>query len=63
MQGGDFVFVFGDEGFEGLDKVFGALGGGGGEAGFDEGVLRDDVDYLVGLLAEFQEEVAEGGVG
>jgi hypothetical protein len=62
LQGGDFVAVFGDEGFEGLHQAFRALGGGGGEAGFDEGVLRDDVDDLVGLLAEFQEEVAEGGV-
>ena len=63
LQGGDFVAVLGDEGFEGLDQTLGALGGGGGKAGFDESMLRDDGYDLVGLLAEFEEEVAQGGVG
>jgi hypothetical protein len=46
-----------------LHQAFCAFGGGGGKAGFEQGVLGDDVDYLVGLLAQLQEEVAEGGVG
>ena len=40
LQGGDFVLVLGDEGFEGLHQALGAFGGGGAEAGFDEIVLR-----------------------
>jgi hypothetical protein len=52
LQGGDFVLVLGDEALEGFDRAPGALAGGLAEVGFDQLVLRDGVDDLLGLLLE-----------
>jgi hypothetical protein len=63
LQGGDFVLVLGDEGFECLHQAPGALGGGGVEAGFEQRVLGDDIDDLVGLAPQVQQQIAQGRIG
>jgi hypothetical protein len=62
LQGGDFVLVLGDEALERFHRAPGALAGGLAEVGFDQLVLRDGVDDLLGLLLERDQQLAQGGV-
>ena len=49
LQGRDFILVFGNEFFEGLDCAFGALAGRLAEVGLQQAVLRDGVYDLLGF--------------
>ncbi len=63
LEGGDLVAVGGDELLEGADEGLGAVGGFGGEGGFEDDVGADLVDRLLVALFGFEERGAEVGVG